>query len=164
MKPLIFSTSLPNLLTFTSFYIHCSISLAQTEVSFPGSANGKELACQCKRLKRFMFDLWVRKILWRRAWQRTPVFFPRESNGQRSLADCSPWGHIKSLTLMKQLGTYRVFAASCNLQQFNLSVSVLSLKACNICSCFQRKSRLKCGTFSISFLSKETVKEKTKKK
>ena len=29
---------------------------------------------------------------WRRAWQPTPVFFPRESHGQRSLAGCSPWG------------------------------------------------------------------------
>ena len=25
------------------------------------------------------FDLWVRKIPWRRAWQPIPVFLPRES-------------------------------------------------------------------------------------
>jgi len=25
------------------------------------------------------FDPWVRKIPWRRAWQPTPVFLPRES-------------------------------------------------------------------------------------
>ena len=30
-------------------------------------------------------DPWVRKILWRRKWQPTPVFLPRESHGQRSL-------------------------------------------------------------------------------
>ena len=35
------------------------------------------------------FDPWVRKIPWRRAWQATLVFLPRESQGQRSLADCS---------------------------------------------------------------------------
>ena len=29
---------------------------------------------------------------WRRKWQPTPVFLPRESHGQRSLADYSPWG------------------------------------------------------------------------
>ena len=29
---------------------------------------------------------------WKRAWQPTPVFLPGESNGQRSLADYSPWG------------------------------------------------------------------------
>ena len=31
---------------------------------------------------------WVGKIPWRRAWQPTPVFLPRESHGQRSLAGC----------------------------------------------------------------------------
>ena len=30
------------------------------------------------------------KILWRRAWQPTPVFSPGESHGQRSLAGYSP--------------------------------------------------------------------------
>ena len=35
----------------------------------------------------------VGKILWRRAWQPTPVFLPGESHGQRSLAGYSPWGH-----------------------------------------------------------------------
>ena len=28
----------------------------------------------------------------RRKWQPTPVFFPGESHGQKSLADYSPWG------------------------------------------------------------------------
>ena len=32
------------------------------------------------------------KILWRRAWQPTPVFLLRESNGQRSLGGYSPRG------------------------------------------------------------------------
>ena len=36
------------------------------------------------------FNLWVRKILWRRAWQPTSVFLPGESHGQRRLACCSP--------------------------------------------------------------------------
>ena len=27
---------------------------------------------------------------WRRKWQPTPVFWPEESHGQRSLAGCSP--------------------------------------------------------------------------
>jgi len=39
-----------------------------------------------------LFDPWVRKILWRRAWQPTPVFSPGESHGQKSLAGYSPWG------------------------------------------------------------------------
>ena len=31
--------------------------------------------------------------LWRRKWQPTPVFLPRESHGQRNLVVCSPWGY-----------------------------------------------------------------------
>ena len=39
------------------------------------------------------FDLWVRKIPWRRKWQPTPVFLPGKSHGQRSLEVYVPWGH-----------------------------------------------------------------------
>ena len=38
-------------------------------------------------------DPWVRKMLWRRTWQPTPVFLPGESHGERSLAGYIPWGH-----------------------------------------------------------------------
>ena len=48
---------------------------------------------QCWSQKRCSFDSWVRKIPWKRAWQPTPIFLPRESYGQRSLASYSPWGH-----------------------------------------------------------------------
>ena len=37
-----------------------------------------------------VFDLWVRKISWRRQWQPTPAFLPGKCHGQRSLADYSP--------------------------------------------------------------------------
>ena len=40
-----------------------------------------------------MFDPWIEKILWRREWQPTLVFLPREYHGQRSLAGYSPWEH-----------------------------------------------------------------------
>ena len=30
---------------------------------------------------------------WRRKWQPTPVYLPGKFHGQRSLVDCSPWGH-----------------------------------------------------------------------
>ena len=61
-------------------------------LGFPGGASGKEPTCQCRRPKRHRFDPLVGKIPWRRAWQSTPLFLPRESHGQRSLADYSPWG------------------------------------------------------------------------
>ena len=38
-------------------------------------------------------DPWVGKILWRRKWQPTLLFLSGEFHGQRSLADCSSWGH-----------------------------------------------------------------------
>ena len=37
---------------------------------------------QCRRPR---LDPWVGKIPWRRKWQLTPVFLPREFHGQRSL-------------------------------------------------------------------------------
>ena len=61
----------------------------------PGDASGKEPACQCRRCKRGVFEPWVRKIPWRRAWQPTPVFLPGESHGQWSLAGYSLRGHKK---------------------------------------------------------------------
>ena len=39
---------------------------------------------------RLRLDPWVGKICWRREWQPTAVFLPRESHGQRSLAGYSP--------------------------------------------------------------------------
>ena len=33
------------------------------------------------------------KIPWRKSWQPTPAFLPREPHGQRNLAGYSPWGH-----------------------------------------------------------------------
>ena len=63
-----------------------------------GSTSGKESSCQCRRHIKYGFDLWVRKISWRRKWQPIPVFLPGESHGQRSLA--------KSQTQLNQLSTH----------------------------------------------------------
>ena len=54
--------------------------------------SGKESTCQCKRLRRHGFDLWVGKIPWRRKWQPTPVFLPGKFHGHRSLTGYSPYG------------------------------------------------------------------------
>jgi len=71
-------------------YLLKDIPLACTGAS-PVMLRGKEeTACQCRRHKRCAFDPWVGKIPWRRAWKPTPVFFPGESHGHRSLAGYSP--------------------------------------------------------------------------
>ena len=67
-------------------------------MGFPGGASGKEPDCQCGRLKRCGFDPWVGEIPWRREWQPTPVFLPRESHGLRGLAGYIPWSYKESDT------------------------------------------------------------------
>ena len=62
-------------------------------MSLPWWLSGKESACQWRRCG---FSPWVGKIPWRRKWQPTPGFVPRESHWQRNLAGYSPWGHKAS--------------------------------------------------------------------
>ena len=70
-------------LTYCPLLFHTSI-----KVGLPWCLSGIKSARQCRR---HTFDLWVRKIAWRRKWQPTPVFLPRKSHGQRRLAGYSPW-------------------------------------------------------------------------
>ena len=67
--------------------------------------SGKESTCQYRRCKIWRFDPWVGKITWRRAWQPTLVFLPRESHGQRNLVGYTPWGH-KELDTTEHTCTY----------------------------------------------------------
>ena len=53
----------------------------------------KNLPANAGNVRDSVFDLWVRKILWRREWQSTPGFLPGEFHGQRNLVGYSPWGH-----------------------------------------------------------------------
>ena len=52
----------------------------------------------CLQCRRPGLNLWVGKIPWKRKWQLTPIFLPRESHGQRSLASHNPWGRKESET------------------------------------------------------------------
>ena len=65
-------------------------------MGFPGGASGKEPASQCRRQKRRGFNLWVRKIPWRRKRQPTSAFLPGKSHKQRNLAGYSLRGHKES--------------------------------------------------------------------
>ena len=68
-------------------------------LGLPRWLSGTESAYQCRRSR---LHLWVRKILWRRAWQPTPMFLLGDSHGLRSLAAYRPWGRKESATT-KQL-------------------------------------------------------------
>ena len=67
-------------------------------MGFLGGACGKEPTCQRSRYKRPGFNLWTRKMPWRKKWQPTPVLLPGESHGQSSLAGYSPQGCKESDT------------------------------------------------------------------
>ena len=84
-------------------------------MGFPGSLDSKESACQCGRPR---FDHWVRKIPWRREWQPTPIFLPRESPGQRSLEGYRPLGS-KELDMAEQLTFSLFFHAVAKLSKSN---------------------------------------------
>ena len=58
-------------------------------LDFPGGWDGKAFYLQCGRPR---FHLWVRKILWRRKWQPTPVFLPGKSHAWRSMVGYRPRG------------------------------------------------------------------------
>ena len=53
-------------------------------VGFLGSSAGKKI---CLQFRRPRFDSWVGKILWRREWLLTPVFWSGEFHGLYG-----PWG------------------------------------------------------------------------
>ena len=79
---------------YNSIYIYIYIHIhthTHTYLSTSGfpSTSGVKI---CLPSRRHGFDPWVRKIPWRRKWQPTPVFLPRQFRGQRSLAGYSPWG------------------------------------------------------------------------
>ena len=82
-----------------------SVSSFSMLTCFPGGASGKESACRWRRWKRHWFNFWVGKLPWRRAWQSTTLFLPEELDGQRSLADYSPWG-CKELDTTEGLSTF----------------------------------------------------------
>ena len=105
--------------------------LASSFEGFPGGASGKEPTCQCRRHKRQGFDPWVGKIPWRRTWQSTPLFLPRESHGQRTHG-MEPWTEstvyraAKSWTRLKQLSTHATTSESCWFFSVQFSCSVVS--------------------------------------
>ena len=70
----------------------------------PSDSVGKNLPANAGD-KWDWFDFWVEKIASSRKQQPTPVFFPGEFHGQRSLVSDSPWGHKESV-MTEQLSTH----------------------------------------------------------
>ena len=73
---------------------------------FPGGANGKEPACQCRRHKRYWFHPWVRKIPWKGAQLPTPVFLPGEPQDRGAWRAATSIGSQWGRTWLKWLSTH----------------------------------------------------------
>ena len=70
-----------------SFFFFFELTKVQ-EMMILGSHSGKESVCQCKRLRRYEFDPWVRKIPWRRKWQLLQYSYlenPMDRGGLQSM-------------------------------------------------------------------------------
>ena len=52
------------------------------------------------------------RLPWRRKWQPTPVCLPGESDGQRCLVGCRPWGYTELDQLSLHTHIYWVFVAA----------------------------------------------------
>ena len=98
----------------------------------PCCLSGEELACHCRRHR---FNLWVKKISWRRKWKPSPLFLPGKSHGRRSLVGYSPW-HCRRVGIYlvsKQqhlLLKYRktsLWVFACLWSLFSISLSVFFL-------------------------------------
>ena len=79
-------------------------------LGLPRWLSGNESACQCRRHRSHGFDLWFKKIPWRRKWKPLPMFLPGKSHEQRSLMGYSPWGCKRKLDMTGWLNTKNVFS------------------------------------------------------
>ena len=72
-------------------------------------------------MQEIPFNPWVGKFPWRREWQPTPMFSPREFHGQRSLAGNNPWGQKEmettELLTLSLFGYYKDFHYLWNIQE-----------------------------------------------
>ena len=103
----------------------------------------KEYTWQCRGCKRYGFIPWVRKILWNRKWQPTPVFLPGKLHGQRSLVGYNPWGCKESdMTVIKQTKQ--------NIQYVNYICHILyKYIICNVKAGVKQQYMLLCCVVSV---------------
>ena len=67
-------------------------------LSFPAGAVVKNLPANAGDSRDTVLIPVLGKIPWKRQWQPTTIFLPREFHGQRTLAGYSPWGCKESDT------------------------------------------------------------------
>ena len=103
------------------------ILVGYLKIELPQWLSGTESAC--RRQRSLWLDPWVGKVPWRRAWQPTPVFLPRESHGWSGWLQSNGW--LQSLGSNSPAGLKRLSTHAANFR----TVRELS-NTFNICSLF----------------------------
>ena len=90
----------------TCFFAHRAFLELLNEVCFNNRVyHRNKLILVKSRFSKVLVTRVKKYVLpWRRKWQPTPVFLRAESFGQRSLAGCSPWGHMTKHVCMRVEG------------------------------------------------------------
>ena len=120
------------------FHWRCSTRIFR----LPWSLSGKESSCQYQRSKRCEFDPWVGKLLWKRKWQLTAVFFSRtEEPGRlwsmgleriRHMTEVNEHAHIHGFNILIKLNLINTFNFFLNCQSI-FQVFALSIAEYGLC-------------------------------
>ena len=111
-------------------------------MGFTGDAGGEEPAANAVHKTDVGFDLWVRKIPWRRAWQPTPVFLPGESPWTEEPGGLQSM-ELQSQTWLKQLSTQH---------SVHVLPTVVSLSVCEKAGWGERASDRESWCFYVRLL------------
>ena len=86
---------------------------------------------------------------WRRKWQPTPVFLPRESQGRWSLMGCRLWGHTESDTTEATSLTSTSWGVLCFFKPVVWLFILLRTRKGFLCSCVSPGPGLTQGGFPV---------------
>ena len=92
-------------------------------LGFPGGSAGKESACNAGDLCSIPG---LERCAWRRERLPTPVSFPGECHGQRSLAGCSPRGRKESDTTERLKPAHGWFTLFYSRNKHNVGKSIIA--------------------------------------
>ena len=92
-------------------FILCPTVKYNVWIIYVGKGNKRvSLVAQPQRIclprRRGRIHPWVGKTPWRRKWQPSPGVLPGKSQGQRSLAGHSPWGHKETQLTYRHTPTH----------------------------------------------------------
>ena len=123
------------------------------KISLPLShSKGAPQVAQMVKNLPVMWETWVGKSPWRRAWQPTPVFLPGESHGRRSLEGYSHWvcrvGHDGTTVTAEAPSGYKAVWLAC----LSVPGGSLCLPHLPLVCCLDPRLILSSGLLCLAFL------------